>query len=140
MKRQFLNFLVIITASAGCAWAADPVPEALQKGLLEEEVNQNVSAAIQQYQTVLKHFDDQRKVAATAAFRLGECYRKQGKTNEAFAQFDRVVREFSDQNALATLSQKYLAEAGRTALPSAAQTSTGGGAGLSGEIPQGIWP
>jgi ankyrin repeat protein len=140
MKKQFLNFLVIIIASAGCAWAADPVPEALQKGLLEEEVNQNLNAAIQLYQIVLKQFDDQRKVGATAAFRLGECYRKQGRTNEALAQFDRVVREFSDQNALVTLSQKYLADAGRTATASAAQTGTGGVAELSGDTPQAPWP
>ena len=52
--------------------------------------------------------DEQRKLAATTIFRLGECYRKLGKTNEATAQYQRVVREFSDQDVLAKLSQQNL--------------------------------
>jgi len=81
----------------------------LQKGLFEEEANHNFPAAIEAYQGVINHFDEDRKLAATAIFRLGEIYRKQGKTNEATAQYERVVREFSDQPTLATLSQSYLA-------------------------------
>lgn len=97
--------------------AADTLSEALQKGLLAEEAHQDLPAAIQNYQAVLAQFNDQRKIAATAAFRLGECYRKLGKTDQALAQFQRVVRDFPDQAALVNLSQKYLAEAGRTATP-----------------------
>src|SRR5215472_1866249 len=48
----------------------------------------------------------------TAIFRLGECYRKLGRTNEAVAQYQRIVREFSDQQTLATLSQQNLAGLG----------------------------
>src|SRR5215472_14285218 len=56
---------------------------ALQKGLFEEEANHDFNAAIRAYQAVVKQFDQDRKLAATAVFRLGECYRKQGNTNEA---------------------------------------------------------
>ena len=94
--------------------AADSLNESLRKGLLEEEANRNLGAAIEAYQSVLDQFEEQRKIAATAAFRLGESYRKQGKTNEALAQFERVIRDFNDQGALTTLSRKYLAEAGRS--------------------------
>jgi ankyrin repeat protein len=89
--------------------ATNDLATALQKGLFEEEANHNFPAAIEAYQGVINHFDEDRKLAATAIFRLGEIYRKQGKTNEATAQYERVVREFSDQPTLATLSQSYLA-------------------------------
>src|SRR5205807_1574585 len=76
------------------------------------EANHNLDAAIQAYQSVVNQFDDQRKLAATAVFRLGECYRKLGKTNEAVLQFQRVGREFADQDSLVKLSAQYLSAPG----------------------------
>src|SRR5947199_3859078 len=86
--------------------ATNDLSAALQRGLFEEEANHNLDAAIQAYQSVINQYDKDRKLAATAIFRLGESYRKQGKTNEATAQYERVLREFSDQSALADLSRK----------------------------------
>ena len=60
-------------------------------------------------------FDKDRQLAATAVFRLGECYRAQGKTNEAAAQYQRILRDFSDQNTLATLSRQDLTGMGMAA-------------------------
>jgi len=54
-------------------------------GAVREEANQNLGAAIQAYQAMASQFDKDRKLAATAIFRLGECYRKQGNTNDAAA-------------------------------------------------------
>jgi len=85
---------------------------ALQKGLFEEEANHNYPAAIAAYESVISRFDDNRKLAATAIFRLGEIYRKQGKTNEATAQYQRILREFTDQAPLTDLSQRTLASLG----------------------------
>ena len=106
--KSIVQFVVLLSASVRLAGAADNPNEALQKGLLEEEANHNLDAAIQAYQTVINQFDDQRKIAATAVFRLGECYRKQGKTNEAVAQYQRVGRDFTDQDALVKLSAQNL--------------------------------
>ena len=80
----------------------------LQQGLIEEQANQNLDAAIADYQALATQFDQDRQVAATAVFRIGECYRMQGRTNEAAAQYERVLRDFSDQKTLATLSQENL--------------------------------
>src|ERR1035441_10726136 len=88
--------------------ATNDVTTALQRGLFEEEANQNLGAAIQAYQTVANQFDKDRKLAATAIFRLGECYRKQGNTNDAATQYERILREFSDQPTLVTLSRQSL--------------------------------
>jgi len=74
--------------------------------LFEEEANDNLAAAIKAYQSVLATHDNQRKLAATALFRLGECYRKLGQTNEAVAQYQRLLRDFSDQTAFTQRSNK----------------------------------
>ena len=92
--------------------ATNDLTTALQRGLFEEEANQNLGAAIQAYQTVANQFDKDRKLAATAIFRLGECYRKQGNTNDAATQYDRILRDFSDQPTLVTLSRQNLAALG----------------------------
>lgn len=99
MKTKSLIWIAaIFLATATLTQAAtNDLSRALQKGLFEEEANHNLEAAAQAYQSVATQFDKDRKLAATAIFRLGEVYRKQGKTNEANAQYERILREFSDQ-------------------------------------------
>ena len=97
----------------------------LQQGLFEEQASRNLDAAISNYQALAAQFDQNRQVAATAVFRLGECYRMQGKTNEAAAQYQRILREFSDQTTLATLSRQDLTGMGTTPpAPSASATTS----------------
>ncbi len=108
MMKTKISLLLAIIAATVVVSAADTLTEAFQKGLFEEEANRNLDAAIQAYQSVLKQLDTQRKIAATTVFRLGECYRKLGQTNEAAIQFQRVLREFSDQEILANLSRQNL--------------------------------
>src|SRR5436190_2190772 len=74
--------------------------EKLQKGLFEEEANHNLEAAIAQYKLVIAAADDQRKITATAIYRLAECYRKLGKQKEADELYSRLQRDFSDQSQL----------------------------------------
>jgi ankyrin repeat protein len=102
-----IAILVVGLLSSGLR-AADAPNSALQKGLFEEEANQNLNAAIAAYQSVLAAHDDERKLAATALFRLGECYRKLGRTNDAVAQYQRLIRDYSDVGTLATLSRQNL--------------------------------
>src|SRR5215469_16076920 len=113
--------VITISAFAALAHAAtNDLTGLLQKGLFEEEANRNLDAAISNYQSLASDFDKDRQLAATAIFRLGECYRKLGRTNEAVAQYQRIVREFSDQQTLATLSQQNLAGLGAAQNPSEA--------------------
>lgn len=97
----------------------------LQQGLFEEQANRNLDAAIADYQSLAAQFDKDRKIAATAIFRLGECYRAQGKTNAAAAQYQRVLQDFSDQTTLATLSRQNLAGMGITSATQSAKESEG---------------
>ncbi len=109
MKNLF-NFGFVLLAALSFAQAqAGDTTSALQQGLLEEEANHNLDAAIQAYQSVVSQFDKERKLAATALYRLGECYRKLGRTNEATAQYERLLRDFSDETTLANLSRQNLA-------------------------------
>src|SRR6185436_5071157 len=114
MKTKSVVLLAaLLTSSAQVVSAADDLSAALQKGLLEEEANHNLDAAIQAYQSVINQYDDQRKIAATAVFRLGECYRKQGKTNDAVLQYQRLLADFADQASLIAPSEKNLAALGQ---------------------------
>lgn len=106
-----LGFVALLTFSVS---AADPITETFQKGLYQEEVANNLESAIQAYSSVLAKLDEQRRLAATAAFRLGESYRRLGKTNEAANFYERVVRDFSDHQRLVELSRKALADLGRS--------------------------
>ncbi len=108
MKKVRGFFLGLIVSVAVQGFAADALTEALQKGLFEEEANQNLEAAIKAYQDVLGRAEEQRRIAATALFRLAECYRKQGKTNEASAEYRRLVRDYSEQATLVNLSRQNL--------------------------------
>ncbi|MBZ5497341.1 MAG: tetratricopeptide repeat protein [Acidobacteriia bacterium] len=103
--------LAILMLSASLAAAQDKMADQLRKAIVEEEANQNLDKAIQAYQSILAQFDEERKTAATALFHLADCYRKQGKTEQAMAAYRRVVQEFSDQTKLADASRNYLPKA-----------------------------
>ncbi|HWQ91554.1 MAG TPA: ankyrin repeat domain-containing protein, partial [Clostridia bacterium] len=122
MKRTFGVLLGLLLTGLAAAGATNDITGALQRGLFEEEANHNLAAAIQAYESVIERFDKDRKLAATAVFRLGECYRKQGRTNDALVQYRRVVSEFADQSAVVNLSRQHLAASGVTA-----EVAEGGG-------------
>ena len=88
--------------------AADDLTAVLQQGLFNEEADHDLAAAIKAYQFVVAGADAQRKLAATAVFRLGECYRKLGQTNDAVTQYQRIIDQFMDQTNLVTLSRQNL--------------------------------
>jgi len=112
MKIKTTGIMLVWLASLGFACAGtNDISTLLQKGLFEEEANHHLDAAIECYQEAIGHFDKDRQLTAIAIFRLGECYRLQGKTNEANVQYQRIVREFSDQSQLVDLSRGYLPKA-----------------------------
>jgi ankyrin repeat protein len=118
MKMKFtLTVLALLAASGLAAAATNDLTTLLQRGLFEEEANHQLDAAIGDYKEAIEHFDHQRQLAATAIFRLGECYRKLGRTNEAAVQYQRIAREFDDQKELVALSRQNLTGMGMSAAP-----------------------
>jgi ankyrin repeat protein len=106
-----LILLVMTLGSLSIQAATNDLAASVQKGLFEEEANHNFDAAIRAYESAIGNFDSSRSLAATAIFRLGEVYRKLGRTNEANLQYQRILREFSDQAAYTNLSQTYVGSA-----------------------------
>jgi tetratricopeptide (TPR) repeat protein len=100
----------LLLLSTGLVFGQDRMAEMLRKGIVEEEVNQNLNAAIQTYQNALAQFAEERKTAAAALFRLADCYRKQGKKDQAIAAYKRVVQDFPDQTKLASQSRDVLSK------------------------------
>ena len=101
--------LVVLTISIGLSWAQGQLAEGLRKGVVEEEANRNLNAAIQNYRSVMAQFDGERKTAATALFHLANIYARQGRKAQAIAAYARVAQEFSDQTDLAGRSAAQLA-------------------------------
>jgi tetratricopeptide (TPR) repeat protein len=99
----------VLLACSTLVWGADDsIALRLQKGLFEEEANHNLPAAIEQYKAVITATDEQRKLAATALFRLGESYHKLGREEEAKEAYSRVIRDFSDQKEIATKASERI--------------------------------
>ncbi len=92
--------------------AAESLEQSFQSALLAEEARRDIDAAIRGYEAVIAQVDAQRALAATAVFRLGECYRKVGRTNDAVAQYQRLLRDFPAEATLARLSRENLAALG----------------------------
>jgi len=113
MKTKFCVWIFLLGATLAQA-QTNGLTSLLQQGLFDEEANQDLNAAIAKYKSLATQFDRDRQIAATAIYRLGECYRKLGQTNEATIQYERIAREFSDQTALVTLSQQNLSGMGAT--------------------------
>ena len=103
-----LGLLIILLAATVARAQTNDLTALLQQGLFEEQANRNLDAAIVNYQMLAAQFDKDRQLAATGVFRLGECYRAEGKTNEAAAQYQRILSDFPDQTTLATLSRQDL--------------------------------
>jgi outer membrane protein assembly factor BamD (BamD/ComL family) len=102
-----IAFLVLVFAPAWCA-AQDKMSDAFRKGVAEEEAGRNPKGAIDQYKAVLVQFEEARKMAATALFRMAESYRKLGQDKEAQTAYARVLQQFPDQTQLVAESRKHV--------------------------------
>jgi Tol biopolymer transport system component len=92
IQRYLLPFLVAATL------AAQPKNPDAALGAARhlEEAEGNYPAAIEAYKKFLAQYDKDRVRAAKALVRMGQCYEKLGDA-EARKAYERVVREFGDQ-------------------------------------------
>jgi tetratricopeptide (TPR) repeat protein len=102
--------LAILLAIPSVAVAQGKLADQLRKAIVEEEVNQKLDKAGEAYTKILAQYDEDRKVAAAALFHLAECSRKLGQKEKAIAAYQRMLREFADQTALAEASRNNLAQ------------------------------
>ncbi len=101
--------------------------DALRQGLFEEEAKHDLNAAIQSYQAIISGTGADEQTLATAVFRLAECYRQQGKVDQARPLYERVLKDFSDQADLVKASQEQIAQEDAAAKTQAAASASPGG-------------
>lgn len=106
--KSLVPLLGLVTAAH---LAADPVADALQRGLLAEEIERNPTNAAIAYEAAVRLTADQRAVHAAALYHLAECQRRLGRTNEARENFTRLLRQFPDQARFAELARREAPEA-----------------------------
>jgi tetratricopeptide (TPR) repeat protein len=104
------TIIAMLLACAATGYAQEHMADTLRSGIIAEDSKQDTRAAIQQYNAVLKQYAEARETAATALFRMAECYRKQGDRQRAIAAYQRVVNEFADQSKLAAESRAVLSK------------------------------
>src|SRR6185369_6922028 len=76
MNSKIWTFVLTLVVVSAAPAATNELGGDLQKGLFAEEVDHDFNAAITNYQALVVRYEQERQVAATAVFRLGECYRK----------------------------------------------------------------
>lgn len=88
--------------------------ELLRDGLFAEESEGDLKTATEKYEQLLKTFEQERKVAAVALYRLAAVKRKEGDEKGALALYEEFARKFGDIEPQAGLvKENYLALSGK---------------------------
>ncbi|HEV2492541.1 MAG TPA: tetratricopeptide repeat protein [Terriglobia bacterium] len=87
-----------------------------QQALVKEQATGDLPAAIELLKRIVQDHADNRALAAKALLEMGECYEKLGR-EEARKAYERLLRDYGDQNEAAAAARKRLAALGQTAGP-----------------------
>ena len=79
----------------------------------KQVVEGDLDAAIREYRSILASYGSNHPVAAKALLEMGECYEKLGQA-EAQRAYERVLRDYADQQAVASEARVRLAGLNRT--------------------------
>ncbi len=115
MRRGF-KVLMGVMAATVILCAAETGHSLFQRALSKERAEADLTGAIHLYERLVKEFSADRKLAAEALYRIGECHQALGNA-EATRAFERVLREFGDQIDVASKARSRLA-AMKSAAPS----------------------
>jgi hypothetical protein len=92
--------LVIAFLLTASPLTADSPAEILEKGIYAEETQGDLANAIAIYKSIAETADVERPTVAQALLRLGMCYRKAGRNDEASEAFRRLTLRYPEQKAL----------------------------------------
>lgn len=84
----------------------------LKEALFAEEARTDSGEAAKIYQAIIEEAAAQQSIAATAAFRLGEIARKQGRSEEAWTYYTKALNEFRLSGPAADLCRQQLQAVG----------------------------
>ncbi len=99
MKLRTLTTTAFLTFVAITMAAAQSGHDRFQQGLLKERAEGNIQGAIQIFEGIIRDFASDRALVAKTLIQLGGCHEKLVKRGDTEARraYDRVIREFADQ-------------------------------------------
>jgi tetratricopeptide (TPR) repeat protein len=107
--------IAAMLAAAPAIWAASPSPtpsasvsELLEQGIYNEDTKGDIDAAISIYQQLIVQASANDSLAAQAEFRLGQCYLKENRKDDATAAFQKLVKDFPNETELVAKAKEYL--------------------------------
>ena len=104
-----LTAAILLAVPIPAAPGGSPAPsDLLQKAIYAEETVGNLDEAIKLYEQVVADGKAARSAAAQAQYRLGLCYEKQGKAEEAKKAFQTVVDDYAGETDVAAQAAKHL--------------------------------
>ena len=98
----------LLAAPLAIAQKDDQAEVLMQAAHQKQLVEGQLEEAIQLYKRIVQEHSGNRAVAAKALLEMGQCYEKLGKT-EARKAYERVLRDYSDQNEAAAQARTRLA-------------------------------
>ena len=112
-----------------------PAATVFQEALLLERAEGNLTAAVMRYERVVTEHPSERLIVARALLQLGSAYEKLGRPN-ARGPYERIVREYDDQPAVAAEARSRLtvAQAGRPGALTSRKVWDGAGADNFGSV------
>ncbi len=100
--------LLFFLAGTGVLFAAGNGYKLFQQGLAKERAEADLRGAIQIYEKVVQESASDRKLAAQALYRIGECRRALGDA-EARKAYERILRDYPEQKEVAAEARTRLA-------------------------------
>jgi hypothetical protein len=82
--------------------------ELLQRGIYLQETMGDLDGAIKIYRQIIQMTRESRVIAAQAEYRLAVCLQKKGQTAESASTFQRLIKDYPEQTAIAVNAQKSL--------------------------------
>jgi Tol biopolymer transport system component len=107
-----IGSLLIAFALLTFGVSAQSAERLFQAALYQEEVEGELTSAIELYQEILEQFPDERSIGAKAQLHIGICFEKLGH-ERAREAYERVVLDFADQPDTVAMARNRLAEIDR---------------------------
>ncbi|MGD2216845.1 MAG: tetratricopeptide repeat protein [Gemmatimonadales bacterium] len=98
--------LALVVVSSG--YAQQTAEELYQAGLYQEEVQGDLTSAIELYERILREHPNNRPVAAMALMHIGLCHEKLG-SRQAQQAYERLVHDYADQTEIVSRARMRLA-------------------------------
>src|SRR5688572_13404240 len=109
LQRVLTITVAVLTLASVAAPQGNRSPETRLRAAMDKEtVDGDLKAAIDGYKQVMSQRGARREVVAQALLRLGMAYEKQGDA-EARRSYERLLKDFGDQTAVAQQAQTRLA-------------------------------